>query len=286
MLVENTIILEKKSIVFYNANGDSIEKINTDAPRILIFDSGVGGLSVSKYIENFFLGTDVVYIADNKFYPYGNKDRTLLLERIEDLLEQAVQVFKPIGLIIACNTASTLLSNSFIEKLKMPCIKVLPPILEAFQISLKKNVLLIATPNTINSEYVNNICAKLIDDKFIFKTLGLTELVKFSEMKSRGISLKTNDIESLILRSMTKEEVDNVDVVILGCTHFPNIKDELKYIFKNVKEWVDPAYDAVNSLYQAINQINSQKGIQKFLFLTEQSKVDNFTSPYTYSGFL
>ncbi|NRN29448.1 glutamate racemase [Photorhabdus heterorhabditis] len=286
MLVENTIILGKKNIEFYNANGDSIEKINTDSPRILIFDSGVGGLSVSKYIENFFLGTDVVYIADNKFYPYGNKDRTLLLERIEDLLEQAVQIFEPIGLIIACNTASTLLSNSFTEKLKMPCIKVLPPILEAFQISSKKNVLLIATPNTIDSEYVNNICAKLIDDKFIFKKLGLTELVNFSEMKSRGISLETNDIESLILRSMTKEEVDNVDVVILGCTHFPNIKDELKYIFKNVKEWVDPAYDAVNSLYQAINQINSQNGIQKFLFLTEQSKVDNFTSPYEYSGFL
>ncbi|ERT11093.1 glutamate racemase [Photorhabdus temperata] len=286
MLVESTIILEKKNIAFFNANGNSVEKINLDAPRILIFDSGVGGLSVSKYIENFFLGTDVVYIADNKFYPYGNKDRTLLLERIEALLEQAVQVFKPIGLIIACNTASTLLSNSFIEKLKVPCIKVLPPILEAFQISLKKNVLLIATPNTINSEYVNNICEKLTDDKFIFKKLGLTELVNFSEMKSRGISLKTSEIESLILRSMTKVEVDNVDVVILGCTHFPNIKDELKYIFKNVKEWVDPAYDAVNSLYQAISQINSQKGIQKFLFLTEQSKADNFTSPYEYSGFL
>ncbi|TDB48924.1 hypothetical protein [Photorhabdus luminescens] len=138
MLVEDTIILEKKNIEFYNSDGDSVEKINTDTPRILIFDSGVGGLSVSKYVENFFLGTDVVYIADNKFYPYGNKDRTLLLERIEDLLEQAVQVFKPIGLIIACNTASTLLSNSFIEKLKIPCIKVVPPILEAFQISSKK----------------------------------------------------------------------------------------------------------------------------------------------------
>ncbi|TDB48923.1 aspartate/glutamate racemase family protein [Photorhabdus luminescens] len=145
---------------------------------------------------------------------------------------------------------------------------------------------MIATPNTINSEYVNNICAKLIDDKFIFRKLGLTELVNFSEMKSRGMPLKTNDIESLILRSMTKEDVDNVDVVILGCTHFPNIKDELKYIFKNVKEWVDPAYDAVNSLYRAINQISSQGGIQKFLFLTEQSKADNFTSPYAYNGFL
>ncbi len=54
MLVEDTIILEKKNIEFYNSNGDSVEKINTDTPRILIFDSGVGGLSVSKYVENFF----------------------------------------------------------------------------------------------------------------------------------------------------------------------------------------------------------------------------------------
>lgn len=276
---------KNQNILFYNAIGNLIEKHQNARPKLLVFDSGIGGLSVSKHLEKKFNYTDIIYIADNEFFPYGDKDRTILKGRVETLILQAIKVFKPIACIIACNTASTLISDDFIDNLNIPCMRVLPPIQEAFELSITKKVLLIATPNTINSNFVQ-INSSTIDYKdFTFHKLGVTKLVKLAEKKSRNEQIKIDDIKNILLEKLSLKEIEKIDVVILGCTHFPSIVSELNSVLFNVKHWVDPAYTIVNQLHEYLYGNLSILSKGKYLFCTSNLKDESFHTPYFNNGF-
>ncbi len=283
--MKDNFFSEDEKIIFYNSLDKSILDHKNIRPKILVFDSGIGGLSVSKHLEEFFDYADIIYIADNEFFPYGGKDKKILTGRITKLIIQAINIFDPIGLVVACNTASTLLSDEFIRSLNIPCMRVLPPIQEAFDLSLTKNVLLIATPNTIESEYVKIESDKIVNKEYIFHKLGVAELVKLAEKKSRNELVTLEDITKVILKELSQEELAEVDVVILGCTHFPSLQEELKEILFNVKYWIDPAYNIVNQLHQILQRDLSISSKGKYLFYTSTLKDDSFHIPYFNNGF-
>ncbi|WP_333668774.1 glutamate racemase [Acinetobacter guillouiae] len=280
--MKSNVFYNDDNIFFYNSAGMSISHHESSTPKILVFDSGVGGLSISKHLEAKFHNADIIYIADSEFFPYGNKDVLVLKDRVTKLIKQAIKVFKTIGFIVACNTASTLVSDDFINNLHIPCMRILPPIKEAFSLSKCKNVLLIATPNTIESQYVKNESNELNGSDYIFHKVGVAELVKFAEKKSRNEVVTVDDIHKLLLKDLSQAEIEKIDVVILGCTHFPSLQLELKNILSNVTHWVDPAFKIVNQLHENLYGKLSNPNKGKFVFCTSIMDDEHFHSAYSY----
>ncbi|MDA0150271.1 glutamate racemase [Vibrio sp. LaRot3] len=200
--------------------------------KVLIFDSGVGGLSVYQEIEARLPQLDYLYIFDNAAYPYGELDHDTLLERVNRLVLTMVAKHNIDLVVIACNTASTIVLPSLRSKLSIPVVGVVPAIKPASNLA-NKAVGLIATPATIKREYTHELIRDFSQSKPV-EMLGSTRLVDMAEEKLRGKAIDSNELAQLL-----KPIQDKVDVAVLGCTHFPLIKEEIQTVLGEKVSLVD-----------------------------------------------
>jgi len=200
-----------------------VSLISNKQPSILIFDSGVGGLSVYKEIKLLLPALNYIYLFDNEAYPYGELPQMTLLTRVEKLIQHMLKLYTIDLVVIACNTASTIVLPSLRQKLSIPVVGVVPAIKPASVIA-NKAVGLIATPATIKREYTLNLIKEFAIDKPV-ELLGSTELVDMAENKLRGGKVNINRLEKVLSPLIGK-----IDVAVLGCTHFPIIKEEISLV--------------------------------------------------------
>lgn len=205
---------------------------NLHSPTILVFDSGVGGISVYLDIKKQLPNADYIYLFDNEAYPYGELEQTILIERVEKLILHAVEKHWIDIVVIACNTASTIVLPNLREKLQVPVVGVVPAIKPASSFS-KKAIGLIATPATIKREYTHQLIKDFSLDKTV-ELIGSTELVDMAEGKLRGHSIEMKRLEEIL-----KPLINTVDVVVLGCTHFPLIKQEIALVLGQDVKLID-----------------------------------------------
>lgn len=210
------------------------------APRILIFDSGVGGLSIAEAICAQHPYCSITYASDNAAFPYGTKDEAELIERVDAVLHKLQELSKADILVVACNTASTVALPKIRERFQLPIIGVVPAIKPAAKVSDSKVIGLLATPGTVSREYTTELINTFAKDCTVIP-LGSSELVKLAEEKLR---CSTNTVSpSFIQRLHTILEPlthhPNMDTVVLACTHFPLLRDELTQILPSIKHWVD-----------------------------------------------
>jgi glutamate racemase len=199
---------------------------------ILVFDSGVGGLSVYGKIREAIPCANYIYIFDNKGYPYGELDRDTLICRVNEIVNGAIQRHKIDIVVIACNTASTIVLPSLRKTLSIPVVGVVPAIKPASRISIK-GIGLIATPATVKRTYTHNLVEKY-SPSLPVEFLGTTELVDMAESKLRGDKV---DLEAL--RRILSPLIGKIDVAVLGCTHFPLLKEEISEVLGNDVKLVD-----------------------------------------------
>ncbi|WP_234494740.1 glutamate racemase [Vibrio maritimus] len=200
--------------------------------NILMFDSGVGGLSVFQEIASLLPSENYFYLFDNEAYPYGELAPDVLVDRTCRLIRK-MMVRESIDIVvIACNTASTIVLPHLRELLSIPVVGVVPAIKPASLLS-KKAVGLIATPATITRQYTHDLIRDFADDKDV-KLLGNSQLVDMAEKKLRN---QTIDLEQL--REILSPLIGNIDVAVLGCTHFPLIKQEISIVLGGNVELVD-----------------------------------------------
>jgi glutamate racemase len=128
-------------------------------PRILVFDSGLGGLSIVSALTQAYIGADIYYLADTALFPYGNKSDEVLLARIPAIIARGVKACDPALVIIACNTASTLALGVVRAALAVPVIGVVPAIKPAAALTKSGTIGLLATPNTVNRPYTDQLIA-------------------------------------------------------------------------------------------------------------------------------
>jgi glutamate racemase len=201
-------------------------------PNVLVFDSGVGGLSVYQEIAAQLPQLNYIYLFDNEAYPYGELPQDRLLDRVERLVTAAV-IKESIDLVvIACNTASTIVLPSLRSKLDIPIVGVVPAIKPASLISLKA-VGLIATPATITRQYTHDLIRHFSHNKNV-ELLGSTVLVEMAEGKLRGQAVNLDQLEQ-ILRPL----INTIDVAVLGCTHFPLIREEIGMVLGSKVTLID-----------------------------------------------
>ncbi|RTZ13814.1 glutamate racemase [Vibrio aquaticus] len=194
--------------------------------KILIFDSGVGGLSVYKEIHNKLPQLEYLYIFDNEAYPYGELDHDTLIARVDNLVTSLVEKYNIDLVVIACNTASTIVLPTLRAKLTIPVVGVVPAIKPASNLA-NKAVGLIATPATITRPYTHELIRDFSQSKPV-ELLGSTRLVDIAEEKLRGKSVDLDELKKILLPIENK-----IDVAVLGCTHFPLIKDEIQIVLSD-----------------------------------------------------
>ena len=191
--------------------------------KLLIFDSGVGGLSVYQEIQEILPHNDYIYLFDNAAYPYGELKRTTLINRVERLVTEFVEQHNIDLVVIACNTASTIVLPMLRARLSIPVVGVVPAIKPASNLA-NKAIGLIATPATITRQYTRELINDFSQSKPV-EMIGSTRLVDMAEEKLRGADIDLKELEH-ILGPMK----NNIDVAVLGCTHFPLIKNEIQSV--------------------------------------------------------
>ncbi|PNH98368.1 glutamate racemase [Vibrio diazotrophicus] len=196
---------------------------NQSIPKVLIFDSGVGGLSVYREIEMRLPQLSYTYLFDNAAYPYGELDQQVLLQRVERLITGLVEQEGFDIVVIACNTASTIVLPTLRSKLSIPVVGVVPAIKPASSIA-NKAVGLIATPATVTRQYTHDLIRSFSADKNV-ELLGSTRLVDMAEEKLRGRAIDLQELQNIL-----SPLISHIDVAVLGCTHFPLIRDEIQQV--------------------------------------------------------
>lgn len=208
-------------------------------PHILIFDSGVGGLSVAREVQSAYPQCKITYASDNAQFPYGTKKAEWLMDRVERVLRELIRTIQPDVIVIACNTASTLTLSHLRHHFNTPFVGVVPAVKPAAQMTTTKTIGMLATPATVSRSYTR----QLIDDYANDCTLilhGSSELVFQAERKLLGQSIDLSCL-SHELRCLTDDpRAQKMDTIILACTHFPLLLSELKELaLPHQFQWVD-----------------------------------------------
>lgn len=199
---------------------------STKQPSILVFDSGVGGLSVAREIQQRLPHVSLVYASDNAFFPYGTKGEAELINRVDLVIRELLHRYPVDILVIACNTASTLALPHLRSHLDLPIVGVVPAIKPAAILSKTGVIGLLATPATVARPYTHELIREYAINCEVI-SVGSSELVQLAEQKLRGETLDKAAIKGVIDELMKTESAKKMDTLVLACTHFPLLKEEL-----------------------------------------------------------
>ena len=197
-----------------------------DAGRVLVFDSGVGGLTVAREIMDLAPDVAVEYSADTGFFPYGDKSDEALRARLPRVASALYEAASPDVFVIACNTASTLALAEVRAALPCPVVGTVPAIKPAAQVSQSGVIGLLATPGTISRPYTDQLIASFASEARVIKH-GSVELVKLAERHARGETVALEDFERVQRGLFDAPGGEKIDTVVLACTHFPLVREQL-----------------------------------------------------------
>lgn len=222
--------------------------------HVLVFDSGVGGLSVVSEIRARLPGAYLSYAADDEFRPYGSKTETQLRARLPGLLAVLVDMLNPDALVIACNTASTTALPPIRAAVKIPVIGVVPAIKPAAEQSLTKAIGVLGTPGTVRRAYVDTLIADFAPDCHVLLK-GSTRLIAEAERKLAGQAVNMDVVREEIAPLFAGRVGLDVDGVVLACTHFPLLRDELRAAARQSVNWIDSGEAIARRLEDVLSEI-------------------------------
>ncbi len=196
---------------------------------ILIFDSGVGGLTVYDALRRILPEAPVIYAADFAGLPYGTKNEAEIAARVAGLLGRMSERYQPRLACIACNTASTIALGMVRDVLEIPIVGTVPAIKPAALASKSGVIGLLGTQATIRQRYVDDLERDFARGKTLLRHAA-PALVDEAERKLRGGSPDPGVLEEALRGLKTQEKGIALDHIVLGCTHFPLLRDELLHI--------------------------------------------------------
>ena len=193
---------------------------------LLVFDSGVGGLSVLAPIRARLCSAPIVYVADNAGYPYGTKSAAEIEARVPALLGRLAERFDPELIVIACNTASTIALDAVRAALDVPIVGTVPAIKPAAERSRTRAIGVLGTDATVRQPYVDRLSAEFAADCLVLRH-GSATLVDLAEAKLRGEPADLQAYREVLSGLLDQPGGERVDTVVLACTHFPLVEVEL-----------------------------------------------------------
>jgi glutamate racemase len=208
------------------------------AAPLLLFDTGVGGLSVLGKVRQMLPEAPVMYVSDNAGLPYGTKTEAQIAARVSGLLGRLTERYRPRLVCIACNTASTIALASVREVLEVPIVGTVPAIKPAAAMTGTGVIGLLGTEATIRQGYVDRLEAEFAADKRLLRH-GAPELVAAAEAKLRGEAVDPAVFVRAAGALRAMPDGERIDTVVLACTHFPLLEAELAEAFGPGVRFVD-----------------------------------------------
>lgn len=244
----------------------SIIYLEMNRNPIIFIDSGIGGLPYLEWIKEKMPEESFVYIADNKNFPYGTKSKDTLKKIMHSLMSSLVEEYNPKTVVIACNTASVISLAYLRGQFTMPIIGVVPAVKPAAFLSGKKRIGLMATNRTIEDVYTEKLIEDFASDCDVYRWAG-TEIIDFIENHLYGA--EPDDITKVIEPAVDFFVKNDVDNVVLGCTHFLFIESYLTDMLGGIK-LIDSREGVGNQIIRILkkNNIESDKKKNDLFILT------------------
>jgi glutamate racemase len=208
-------------------------------PTVLVFDSGLGGLSVYREIARARPDACYVYVADDALFPYGAIEENRLIARALDLMARLVAEHRPDLVVIACNTASTIVLPSLRAKLAVPFVGTVPAIKPACAASQTKRVSVLGTEATVKREYTKALIREFAADCQV-TLVGSARLAPLAEAALAGEPVEDASIAAEIAPCFVDDGA-RTDTIVLACTHYPLLADRLARLAPWPVKFIDPA---------------------------------------------
>src|SRR4051794_92775 len=211
------------------------------APRILLFDSGLGGLTVLREVVAARPDAHYVYVADDAFFPYGHHGEDEIIARVVPLIGDLLAAHHPDLVVIACNTASTLVMSHLRSAYTVPFVGTVPAIKPACARSKTKRVSVLGTRGTVKREYTRKLIHDFAQGCEV-TLVGSPELASLAEAALSGGEVSDAEISAELAPCFVGDgNLTRTDTVVLACTHYPLLMDRLIRLAPWPVDWIDPA---------------------------------------------
>jgi glutamate racemase len=212
----------------------------TSPPSILVFDSGLGGLTVHREIALARPDARLVYAADDEFFPYGAQREDALVERVVGEMERLIALHRPDLVVIACNTASTLVLPQLRARFAVPFVGTVPAIKPACAASNSRKVSVLGTEATVNREYTKALIREFAEGCAV-TLVGSPRLAVLAEAELNGEPAADAEILREIAACFVESDGARTDTVVLACTHYPLLLVRLVGLSPWPVKFIDPA---------------------------------------------
>jgi len=212
-------------------------------PTILVFDSGLGGLTVLREIVGARPDAHYVYVADDAFFPYGHHGEHQIIARVVPLIGELIAAHAPDLVVIACNTASTLVMAHLRAEYKVSFVGTVPAIKPACASSKTKRVSVLGTRGTVKREYTKALIRDFAQGCEV-TLVGSAQLASLAEAALNGVEVNDLKISAELAPCFVgegKNDLARTDTIVLACTHYPLLMDRFSRLAPWPVDWIDPA---------------------------------------------
>lgn len=231
-------------------------------------DSGTGGLPYLKYLKSFMPEVSCVYVGDTKNFPYGEKSREEIIEKSLLCVSKIIKKWSPKAIVVACNTISVTALEDFRKEFpNIPFVGTVPAIKPAAKLTKTKKIGLLATNATVNNPYTKKLISDFASDCKVFP-LGAPELISFIEHKYYNSTFEERVCEAKKYCSFFVEK--GCDVIVLACTHFLNMAEEIKVAAGKNITVIDSRDGVTRHAFDVVSKENLSftKDVSSYLYVT------------------
>jgi glutamate racemase len=210
------------------------------ATTILMFDSGLGGLTVFREVKAERPDARFVYLADDAGFPYGDLVEEKLVARVTDVVGKAIVEHKPDMVVVACNTASTLALAQLRARFSVPFVGTVPAIKPACAQSKSKRIAVLGTQATVGREYTRTLIREFAAGCDVH-LIGSSRLAAYAESELAGEAVDDAAIKAEIAGCFVDSNARRTDTIVLACTHYPLLIERFQTNAPWPVDWLDPA---------------------------------------------
>jgi glutamate racemase len=238
-----------------------------EAGPVLVFDSGIGGLSVLRAIRERLPRHRIVYMADDAAFPYGDWEEGALRDHIVALMGRLIAEHRPAAVVVACNTASTLVLPPLRARFDVPFVGTVPAIKPAAEQTKSGVVAVLATPGTMKRDYTRELIRSFAQSCHV-RLVGAPALARLAEAHMRGEASEREAIADQIAPCFVEIEGKRTDIVVLACTHYPFLIDVFTRVAPWPVTWLDPAPAIARRLVAVLDGRAVQDGGESIAIFT------------------